>query len=198
MNWNTHPGRLELIIGPMFAGKTFEILRRLSIASKLNIKCLYLNHSLDEREKESKGFSTHNIFGRYIETVKIENIDALQSNKLDSIDINNYELIAIDEGQFFSELKKNVLNWVNIHKKHVIVGGLVLDFQANKFGEIDELIGHANDIVSLKPFCKKCLNKTPRKCIKAIYTERETGKEGQIMVGGEDIYLPVCRDCYMK
>ena len=66
MDWHTHPRKLELIIGPMFAGKTFEIMRRLSIASKLNIKCLFINHSLDDRNG-NKGFSTHSPLGQFIE-----------------------------------------------------------------------------------------------------------------------------------
>ena len=116
-------GFLDLIIGPMFSGKTNYILKELTVFSIMGASVLYINHSLDTR---SDKFSTHNPLIK-----DIENIEFVKTDNLNSIEklCDNYIVIAIDEAQFFDGLKDFVIELVEKKGKRVIVGGLSGDFK---------------------------------------------------------------------
>ena len=90
---------LELIIGPMFSGKTSELIRQLVTYSKANLKVLYINSNLDTRCKEA--FSTHNSSlspTQNINMIKVVNLK-------DACDlVADADVIGIDEAQFFPDL----------------------------------------------------------------------------------------------
>ena len=82
---------LDLIIGPMFSGKTTELLRRLYTLSSINKKCIYINSQLDDREDAN--FSSHN------PSITTINVDSMKVNKFDDKLLNtisNYDVIGID------------------------------------------------------------------------------------------------------
>ena len=88
---------LELIIGPMFSGKSSELIRKIRLAKTINKKVLVIKPLIDNRYDNSKIVS-HAFESENCETV--ENLKSLDDK------INNYDLIVIDEGQFFSDLKE--------------------------------------------------------------------------------------------
>ena len=103
---------LDIIIGPMFSGKTTELLRRLSIYKHLNLRVLCINHSFDVRNDQ--GISTHS---NYIDPKRLTNYDNIKtSNLLNIIDnANEYDIIGIDEAQFFGvELLEFVEKFVTV------------------------------------------------------------------------------------
>lgn len=184
---------IELIIGPMFAGKTTELVRRLNLYNEMNLNVLYINSSLDTRSTNS--FSTHN------NTLKEHhNIIGIKSDSLEDIldIIKKYDVIGVDEGQFFKNLYDNTKYIVDVLGKKVIISGLDADFKREQFGDIVKLVPHCDTIIKLKPFCKYCRDNG--KIIPAIFTSRHIDVENinsNIDVGGADKYFPTCRKCYL-
>lgn len=111
---------LDLIIGPMFSGKTTELIRRLTKFASVGKKCLYINSSIDTREKNN--FSTHNPTITRLNNIESIKIKEFNNNFIK--DISHYDIIGIDESQLFtSNLKYNVLSLVEQYDKHVIMSG---------------------------------------------------------------------------
>ena len=131
-------GYIDLILGPMFSGKTSYLLRELLIFSKMGSNVLYINHSLDNRSEES--FSTHNPM---IEKDRI--ISSLDMTKTDNLEkvyemSKGYDIIGIDEAQFFKGLRSYVIDMSEKYGKRVIVASLSGNFKRELFGETVELI----------------------------------------------------------
>jgi len=176
---------LELIIGPMFSGKSSELIRKIRLAKTINKKVLVIKPLIDNRYDNSKIVS-HAFESETCETVeKLELLD----NK-----INNYDLIVIDEGQFFPDLKHYVLQWVEKNKKDVIIGGLDGDFKRQPIGQILDLIPYANKCHKINSLCKKCNDGT-----EANFTHRFASTNvNQVLVGGTETYMPLCRKHYLE
>lgn len=181
---------LDIIIGPMYAGKTSELLRRLNMCVLMGFRCLFVNHKLDNRSQSN--FSTHNNqlgeINNKIKTIKLQNISECLSM------IENYDIIGIDEGQLFKDLKEAVYDIVNNYGKKVIVSGLNGDFQMKKFGDIIDLIPFCENITKLNPFCLTCCQNGIIK--PANFSKRIGGGDKIIEIGGTEHYIPVCRKCY--
>ena len=141
---------LDLIIGPMFSGKTTELIRRLHTLYSIGKKCIYVNSSLDTREE--KDYSSHN--------KTISTLGGIASAKMSQLNIEElvqFDIIGIDESQLFSyKFKDVVIKLVEEHGKHVIVSGLNGDFKREKFGEILDLIPLCDNVTKLFPYCITC------------------------------------------
>lgn len=187
MNLSFSPS-IDIIFGPMFSGKTSEIIRRIIIYHEMGLKVLYINALSDDRSDNA--FSTHN------STIGKIPFESIKVNKLSDCKVENYDVIAVDESQFFDDLKLCILNWCEVYKKIIIVGGLNGDFQRKPFGQINELIPYADNIIKLSPFCMCC--KREKNIIRqAIFTKRISSTNHEIiLIGGKDLYIPVCRECY--
>jgi len=172
--------KLELIIGPMFSGKSTEIIRRIRLLNKINKKVLVVKPTIDNRYITNK-VTTHNF----------DSVDCLVVTNLSEINniIKDYDTLVIDEGQFFSDLKENVINWIN--DINIIVAGLDGDFQRKPFGQILELIPYSDKCYKLSSLCNICNDGT-----KAPFSFRKIKTDDTILVGGEESYIPVCRKHY--
>jgi thymidine kinase len=179
---------LELIIGPMFSGKSTELLRRLNIYAERDLKVLYVNSFLDTRT--DKDFSTHNPTLKSVGKIKSKKIKSLKE-----CDYKSFDVLGIDEAQFIPDLYKDVIKLVEYYGKYVIVAGLDGDFNRNKFGEVLDLIPICDSVDKLFPFCKKCWE-TRKIVTKALFSKRITSGKDIIEVGAKDSYIPVCRNCY--
>jgi thymidine kinase len=180
---------LEIIIGPMFSGKTTELIRRLTTFKSIGKKCIYINSCLDTRG--NKDFSTHNPL------IKDLDIDSMKIDKINNDFISkiiNYDVIGIDESQLFqggmTDIISHIVDDMGII---VIVSGLNGDFKKNKFGNILDLIPHCDSVIKLYPYCKSCGDKG--NITKALFSKRING-EDEVVVVGYDNYIPVCRECY--
>ena len=181
---------LDLIIGPMYSGKSTEILRRLNIFAEMGLRVLFVNSHLDNRSDTV--FSTHNrLLGKDInfDMKKIKCVSEL-------IDmVSEYDIIGIDEAQMFQNLKDTVLELIETHKKKILISGLNGDYLRRPFGDIIYLIPLCDTICKLNPFCEMCCRYN-KKIVPALFSKRIIQKSGGIIVGGKETYIPVCRKCF--
>jgi thymidine kinase len=180
----------------MFSGKTSELVNRLNIFAVAGYKILYINSSVDSRETNDNNtsFSTHNVSI----TKMHENIKQIKSKTLmNLLDIATYDVIGIDEAQFFDDLKDFCLMTCDVLKTKVVVAGLNGDFNRQTFGQINDLIPCCDTITKLYPFCVVCRDirgeMTP-----ALFSKRISKEKEKIIIGKEDKYIPVCRECYLE
>ncbi len=190
MNVSTdNSGYLELIWGPMFCGKTSSLLHKLSLHKMCGKRVLYINSTIDTRTEG--GFSTHNPL------IKDSlDIDQIKTSKLFDImeRAEGYDVIGIDESQFFEDLVPNVKAMVISLKKIVYVGGLTGDSNMSLFGNMFRLIPMANKVTTLSAICEGCSKRGAMR--EANFTKRIVSDSHNILVGGHDSYIPVCRECY--
>jgi thymidine kinase len=179
-------GYLELIIGPMYSGKTSKLLEIYKQCKLCDISVCVINHSLDNRYHDSM-LSTHDKI--MIPCMNIDNLSELWFNNNEII--RNSDVILINEGQFFNNLY-NIVNDMLKNKKVVYICGLDGDFERKKFGEILDLIPLCDKVNKLTSLCSICKNGTP-----AIFSMRITNEKEQTVIGSDN-YLPVCRVCYEK
>lgn len=198
---NTH-GYLELIIGPMYSGKTSRIVEIYNQCNFCDIPVVAINHNIDNRYDEEL-LSTHDkIKIPCIKTNLLKNIwksdikiftdKTFNTESNGNFLITKYsKVILINEGQFFDDLLEVVSDMVN-QGKQVYVCGLDGDFERKKFGQILDLIPLCDKVTKLTSLCSKCKNGTP-----GIFSMRLTNEKEQTVVGSDN-YIPVCRSCYMS
>ena len=176
-------GYLEIIIGPMFSGKTSRLLTIKRQYEVCDISCCLVNHIDDKRYHETLA-STHDMI--MTESLNLRNLSFLYE-KLDQ-----YDVFLINEGQFFENLFDVVVKLVEVHKKKIYVCGLNGDYRRQRFGTILDLIPFCDNVTKLNALCKKCKNGTP-----GIFTHRISSEKIQKKVGSND-YIPLCRKCFLK
>jgi thymidine kinase len=195
-------GVLDLIGGNMYSGKSTELSRRLAVeAVDEKARILYLNTILDTRS--SSNFSTHNPL---LPTELPSNIVSRKVSLLSEVsDIQSFDVIGVDEAQFFSDLYPQVKKWVDEYRKHVIIAGLDGSFRreafrGESFGNILDLIPISDTYTKLQARCMRCINLSPPVISNAPFTyhlesSRQTSTRD---IGGKGKYIAVCRDCYLK
>lgn len=176
-------GHLELILGCMFSGKTTKLLEIYNMYRICEVESCVINYSLDTRYSKTH-LSTHDQ-----KMIPCHFTDKLKE-LLTQSNLEKYNVFIINEGQFFPDLYETVLTLVNKHQKRVYIASLDGDFKKNKFGQILDLIPHADKYYKLYAICKICKNGN-----KAIFSKRVTGENEQCVVGTNN-YIPVCRKCY--
>ena len=188
-------GSLKLYIGPMFSGKSTAIIFELARMADIGFDTLYINHADDNRETEAQDsvVSTHN--SQYTNLSK--KINSMKVSELSNIDIRDYEYIAVDEGQFFPDLYKCVVTWVTVYGKNVLVASLDGDAFRRKFGQVLDLVPHADKVKKLTAMCNVCLT-NEKKARPAPFTARFSKGTDAKVVGGTDKYKAVCRSCHDK
>lgn len=179
---------LQLILGPMFAGKSSELLGTIRKYEAVGWPVLVFTHTFDTRYTESPAIVSHDR----------DHHPAYATSFLE--DVFTYDnpvyvqakLIIIEEAQFFKGLKQNVLRAVEEDKKDIICVGLDGDAQRQPFGEILDLIPYCDSVVKKHAFCRRCQIPTP-----ALFTYRVVQEETQVLVGGAEKYEPLCRKHYL-
>jgi thymidine kinase len=178
-------GSLELIIGPMFSGKTKLLISRYKEINNTNntnnTNILVINYYKDTR------YGTDSVISHDGETIPAINISLISIvNNL--IEINNFKYIFINEGQFFPDLKESVIILIERYNINVVICGLDCDYKQEKFGQIWDLIPHADKVIKLQGKCNNCSNKS-------LFTHRLTNEVMQEVIGTHN-YIPLCRFCY--
>jgi thymidine kinase len=171
---------LELIIGPMFSGKTSRLIDIYKQCKFCNIPVVVINHSSDTRY-DNLLLSNHD---RVM-------IPCVQTNRLMTTykQLQDAKVFLINEGQFFEDLYEYVELLLKGGNK-IYVCGLDGDFQRKKFGQILDLIPLCDKVTKLTSLCSICKNGKP-----GIFSMRLTVETCQTLVGSDN-YIPVCRDCY--
>lgn len=181
-------GELEVITGPMFSGKSSELIRRVRVARIAEQRVVIFKHSLDSRYSKNY-IQTH--IGEKMESIPVSNVNEIL-NKLKGVE---FDLVAIDEVQFFGDELINLCKELINRKYKVIVAGLDTDFRGEPFGPVPELLAIADSITKLYAVCNKCKGK-------ANMTQRfingKTAKYSDpiILVGAKESYEARCRNCH--
>ena len=180
-------GSLELIIGPMYAGKSTELIRIINRYKCLKKNILVINHSFNNRYNSSN-LTTHNkeVIENCIIISKLEEIEINYKTLFEEIDV-----IVIEELQFFEDAYFFITKWCDKNGKHLICAGLDGDFERKPFGDILKLIPHAEKIIKLTALCVKCGDGTP-----AIFSKRIIKNTDKTLVGSSEYYTACCRKHY--
>jgi thymidine kinase len=182
---------LSIIIGPMFSGKTWHLIKTFNrLCNEESKKVAVINYSADTRYGENV-LSTHNqIKIPCLMTTRLCDI-WLDREHPNWFELRQSDAILINEAQFFDDLKDVVLDMVENHGKIVEICGLDGTYTRAPFsdGDIFKLMPYADHIEKLNGQCSKCANKS-------IFTHRITREDGEVIIGGSDKYIPVCRKCY--
>ncbi|MCD5396321.1 MAG: thymidine kinase [Candidatus Pacebacteria bacterium] len=188
-------GKLEVIVGCMFSGKTEELIRRLHRLQFARQEYLLFKPSFDTRYGE-KIVATH--YGREMQAFLLTPGEETVEKVIEIAREQAFKkalVIAFDEGQFYSprfvELCKNLVNL----GKRVIVAGLDLNFRGEPFGPMPQLLALADEVAKLQAVCVKC-GKPATRTQRLINGEPVTlGPE--IQVGGAETYEARCLDCWV-
>ena len=176
----TRTGRVEVICGSMFSGKSEELLRRLKRARIAKKKYQLFKPAIDDRYSTTEVVS-HS--GDRLDCQVLKNSYQI----IDSLE-NNTEIVAFDEAQFFdSMLLETVTSLANMGKR-VIIAGLDMDSSGKPFGPMPLLLAVAEEVLKLTAVCEECGEP-------ATHTYRKTNEEkSQVFVGADDHYQARCRD----
>lgn len=177
---------LQLILGPMFAGKSSELLGTVRKYKAVGWPVLLITHSIDKRYSEQPAIISHDADS--LPAIALQDLSlAFQRD-----DYKEAKLIIIEEAQFFHSLVESVLKMVEQDNKDVLCVGLDGDAERKPFGELLTLIPYCDSVSKRHAFCRRCAKPTP-----ALFTYRVSNDEGQVVVGGADKYEPLCRKHYL-
>ena len=179
-----HQGRLEVITGPMFCGKTDELLRRLRRAIIAKQKIQVFKPGFDIRYSSEK-VTSH--AGNEYNAYPVENISDVPTLLLDDV-----TLVAIDEAQFFGEKVIDVIQALVDKGIRVIVAGLDMDFRGEPFGQMPVLLAQAEIVDKLHAICMECGEEATR-TQRLVDGNPAYYDDPIIIVGASEMYEARCR-----
>ena len=182
----TTVGKLQVIFGPMFSGKSTELQRRLRRHTVASRRVLVVKYAGDNRYDDKVGSSNSAV------THDLATMPALPTKDLSHIDnvVHNYDVVGIDEAQFFDDVVGYCEKWAQLGKV-VIVAALDATFQRKPFKSILGLVPLAEEVTKLTAVCTDC-------AADAAFTARTTKETAVEVIGGASCYKAVCRACYPK
>ncbi len=180
-------GRLTVIAGPMFSGKTGKLVAMVEVFSRMGHRVLIVKPKLDNRYGGRDEIHSHDHRRSNAIIVDGETAEQIVAKVLSG----NVDKVILDEVQFFE--KEKIKKVVQVLKKkgfHVIAAGLLYDYKRQPFGATPDLLGLADERLEMYAVCQKCGSL-------AMHTERVRGSSGkQIEVGAADKYIAVCEKCH--
>ena len=175
-------GRIEVICGSMFSGKTEELIRRIRRAKIAKQSVIICKPSIEDRYERDKVVS-HNM--RAIDCITV-------GDATDIIELcQDKEVVGIDEAQFFNNSLVDVCNLLANQGVRVIIAALDMDYEGNPFEPIPQLMSIAEDVTKVRAICIKCGDL-------ANYSYRTVDKDDQILLGEKNKYEARCRNCFSK
>jgi len=175
---NGKSGWVEVICGPMFSGKSEELIKRIRRAQIARRRVQIFKHGSDARY-DATSIVSHN--QQSIPGIAVTDVNDI----IDLVD-DRTEMVAIDEAQFFTDDIVDVVNKLGNQGKRVIVAGLDLDFRGHPFGPMPQLMCTAEYVTKQLAICMTCGEP-------ANFTQRLTQATGQIVVGASETYEARCR-----
>ncbi len=177
-------GTIEVICGPMFAGKSEELLRRINRLVYAKKKFLVFKPSIDNRYSETEVVS-HNQH-------KYKAIALMDPKKILDYYENDLDAICIDEIQFFDEAIIDVIDFYANHGVRVIVAGLDMDFKGDPFMITAKLLAKAEYVTKLTAICTVC-GKSATRTQRLINGEPASINDPVVLVGASESYEARCR-----
>ena len=179
----THrPGRIEVVCGSMFSGKTEELIRRMKRAKFAKQKVEIFKPSLDTR------YSEEDVVSHDKNTIRSTPIDSSGAILLLASDI---DVVGIDEAQFFDDGLVEVCNQLANNGVRVIVAGLDMYYKGIPFGPIPALCAIADEVTKVLAIRVKC-------GALAYVSHRLIHNDKRVLLGEKDEYEPLCRECYQR
>ena len=183
--FSSSPGYLEIICGPMFSGKTEELIRKIRRFRYAKVKTVVFKPNIDTRHQKDLVIS-HSL--QQVESISVDNIAAIRQYLAHIY--SDAQVIAFDEVQFFSHEIVSFIEELVQKGKKVLAAGLTQDYLSRPFGPMPELLCQADFITKLLSICMRCGNlasKTHR---------RENNSSDQVLIGDCNQYEALCRSCY--
>jgi thymidine kinase len=176
---------IEVITGPMFSGKTGELIKRIRAYENAGLKCAVFKPEIKSRnEAEINAIATHDKTNTH-PAIVIKDI-------FEILDLSvSYDIIVIDEAQFLSYNLYRIVTYLEILNKGVIVCGLDMDYKKDPFETIGRIMAVADSVTKLKASCDMCKNE-------AKYSKRIAKEDERVLIGGSDKYVASCLECYLK
>ena len=168
---------LHVIFGPMFSGKTTELLRRVRRYSAAQKRCLLVKYTMDTRHQGIVTHDGNSHIGLYM----------ARARELAEVDTADVDVIGIDEGQFFPDIVVFCGRMAEAGKI-VVVAALDGTFQRRPFGDVLNLVPLADSVIKLSAVCVYCFKDAP-------FSARLSDEQEEVVVGGADKYAAVCRSC---
>ncbi|RDX83253.1 Thymidine kinase, partial [Mucuna pruriens] len=192
-------GEIHVIVGPMFAGKTTSLLRRIQSetangrsTSFLSLSLVSLNVAIIKSSKDTRygldSIVTHD--GAKLPCWALANLSSFKQK----FGVDAYEqldVIGIDEAQFFDDLYEFCRQAADHDGKTVIVAGLDGNYLRRSFGSVLDIIPLADSVTKLTARCEICGKRSS-------FTLRKTQETQVELIGGVDVYMPVCRQHYVS
>ena len=175
-------GRVEVVCGSMFSGKTGELIRRLRRAQFAKQKVEIFKPAIDVRYSEEEVVSHE---GNSIPSTPVDSSASILLMAQES------DVVGIDEAQFFDEHIVEVCNELASRGIRVIVAGLDLDFKGVPFGPMPALLAIADEVTKVHAICVRC-------GALAYVSHRIVAGEKQVLLGEKQEYEPLCRECYAQ
>ena len=182
LNKKSNFGLIEVICGSMFSGKTEELIRRIKRAEYSRLKTVVFKPKIDSRS-HGNYISTHNNKKYKAFNVTNEN-EILEKSK-------KYDVVGIDEAQFFSNCLVDICNLLANEGKRIIVAGLDMDFRGKPFGPMPNLMATAEFVSKLHAICMETGGM-------ANYTNRKSKYKRQIKIGDGGDYEALSRSSFFK
>ncbi len=175
-------GWIEVVCGSMFSGKTEELIRRLKRAKIAKQKVEIFKPAVDTRYDD-------------------DDVVSHDSNSVSSTPVQNatqilfyaeeFEVVGIDEAQFFGNELVSVCNELSAKGKRVVVAGLDMDYLGKPFGPIPNLMAAAEYVTKVHAICMRCGSL-------ANHSHRIIKNDKLVVLGETDAYEPLCRSCFQK
>ncbi|EFZ36614.1 thymidine kinase [Hoylesella oralis ATCC 33269] len=176
------PGRIEVVCGSMFSGKTEELIRRMKRAKFAKQKAEIFKPAIDTR------YSEQDVVSHDLNVINSTPVESSASILLLSSDM---DVVGIDEAQFLDDGLVDVCNELANRGVRVIIAGLDMDFKGIPFGPIPALCAIADEVTKVHAICVKC-------GALAYVSHRLVPNDKQVLLGEKTEYEPLCRDCYQK
>jgi thymidine kinase len=179
---NQKRGWIEVICGSMFSGKTEELIRRLKRAKIAKQSVAIFKPAIDVR------YDVQNIVSHDEQSIPSTPVESASNIMILG---DGYDVVGIDEAQFFDDYLVDVCNYLANRGTRVILAGLDMDYLGRPFGPMPQLMAIAEYVTKLHAICVRCGNI-------AHYSYRLVANEKQILLGEKETYQPLCRDCYVE
>ena len=174
-------GSIEVICGPMFSGKTEELIRLVKRAQIGKQRVQIFKPAIDVR------YDKEDVVSHSSQSIKAEPVESAVDILLRLKD--STRVVAIDEVQFFDESVITVVKKLAARGYRVICAGLDLDYKGQPFGPISSLLALATEVKKLKAVCTVCGNEATR-------SQRLSAIEGRVLLGETDHYEARCLGHY--
>ena len=181
-------GSLTVITGPMFSNKSGELIRLATVHRIAGRKVGLFKHSLDDRYEGLERISTHG--GQSAEA------EPVGSSATIGLVASSYDVIAVDEAQFFDDGLATVCASLVEDGLTVFVAGLDRNFKGEPFGPMAELMALADDVMKLRAVCMRCRSLEGSMTQRLIDGKPASRNSPVILIGAAETYEARCRNCH--